>query len=36
MIVGCKLAVHFVAFLTQVAVAYPTGPLYLVMDNVKW
>jgi transposase len=30
-----KLAVHFVAFLKQIAAAYPTGPLYLAMDNVK-
>ena len=30
-----KLAVHFVAFLRQIAAAYPTGPLYLAMDNVK-
>lgn len=30
-----KLAVHFVAFLRQLAAAYPTGPLYLAMDNVK-
>jgi len=30
-----KLAVNFVAFLQQVATAYPTGPLYLVMDNVQ-
>jgi hypothetical protein len=30
-----KLAVHFVAFLQQIAAAYPTGPLYLAMDNVK-
>jgi transposase len=29
-----KLAVHFVAFLAQVAAVYPTGPLVLVMDNV--
>src|SRR5258708_2438330 len=29
-----KLAVHFVAFLRQLAQAYPTGPLYLAMDNV--
>ena len=28
-----KLAVHFVAFLDQVLAAYPTGPLYLVLDN---
>jgi len=30
-----KLAVHFVAFLQRIAAAYPTGPLYLVMDNVR-
>jgi transposase len=30
-----KLAVHFVAFLTQIAAAYPHGPLYLALDNVK-
>lgn len=30
-----KLAVHFVAFLEQLAGAYPTGPLVLVMDNVR-
>jgi len=30
-----KLAVHFVAFLEQLAAAYPTGPLVLVMDNVQ-
>ena len=30
-----KLAVHFVAFLEQLATAYPTGPLVLVMDNVQ-
>jgi transposase len=29
-----KLAVHFVAFLEQVAAAYPSGMLYLAMDNV--
>jgi transposase len=28
------LAIHFVAFLKQIAMAYPTGPLYLAMDNV--
>jgi transposase len=28
-----KLAVHFVAFLDQLLAAYPTGPLYLVLDN---
>jgi transposase len=28
-----KLAVHFVAFLEQLATAYPTGPLYVVLDN---
>jgi transposase len=30
-----KLAVHFVAFLREIAAAYPTGPLYLAMDNVQ-
>ena len=30
-----KLAMHVVAFLKQLAVAYPTGPLYLALDNVK-
>jgi transposase len=30
-----KLAIHFVAFLEQLAGAYPTGPLVLVMDNVQ-
>jgi transposase len=30
-----KLAVHFVAFLQKLADAYPSGPLYLVMDNVQ-
>jgi transposase len=29
-----KLAVHFVAFLEQLASEYPTGTLYLAMDNV--
>lgn len=29
-----KLAVHFVAFLQHLADAYPSGPLYLAMDNV--
>ncbi len=29
-----KLAVNFVACLRQLAQAYPTGPLYLAMDNV--
>ena len=29
-----KLAVHFVAFLDQLAWAYPTGALVLVLDNV--
>jgi transposase len=29
-----KPAVHVVAFLKQLAVAYPTGPLYLALDNV--
>jgi transposase len=28
-----KLAVHFVAFLEQVASQYPTGTLYLALDN---
>jgi transposase len=28
-----KLAIHFVAFLDQLLAAYPTGPLYLVLDN---
>ena len=28
-----KLAVHFVAFLQRLAAAYPTGPLYLVLDQ---
>jgi len=30
-----KLAVNFVAFLEQVAAAYPTGHLVLVLDNVQ-
>ncbi len=30
-----KLAVHFVAFLEQLAAAYPAEPLVLVMDNVR-
>jgi transposase len=30
-----KLAVNFVVFLQQLADTYPTGPLYLVMDNVQ-
>ncbi len=30
-----KLAVHFVAFLRRIAAAYPAGPPYLAMDNVK-
>jgi len=30
-----KLAIHFVAFLQHIAAAYPTGPLYLALDNVK-
>jgi transposase len=30
-----KLAVHFGAFLEQVARAYPTGTLYLALDNVS-
>jgi transposase len=29
-----KLAVHFVAFLEHLAAHYPTGTLYLAMDNV--
>lgn len=29
-----KLAVHFVAFLQRIAAAYPSGPLYLALDNV--
>jgi transposase len=29
-----KLAVHVVSFLEQVAAAYPTGTLYLALDNV--
>jgi len=28
-----KLAVHFVAFLQRLALAYPTGTLYLALDN---
>ncbi len=28
-----KLAVHFVAFLEQLAMAYPSGPLFLVLDS---
>jgi DDE superfamily endonuclease/Winged helix-turn helix len=28
-----KLAVHFVAFLQRLASQYPTGPLYLALDN---
>jgi transposase len=28
-----KLAVHFVALLQRLAAAYPTGPLYLALDN---
>lgn len=28
-----KLAVHFVAFLEQIVAAYPTGRLYLALDN---
>jgi transposase len=28
-----KLAVHFVAFLKQLAAAYPDGPLFVVMDS---
>ncbi len=30
-----KLAVNFVTFLQQLTETYPTGPLYLAMDNVK-
>jgi transposase len=30
-----KLAVNFVAFLHQLAAAYPSDPLYLVIDNVQ-
>ncbi len=30
-----KLAAHFVAFLRQLAAAYPTGPLILALDNVR-
>jgi transposase len=30
-----KLAVHFVAFLQQLAEAYPTGRLILALDNVR-
>lgn len=30
-----KVAVHVVAFLPRSAAAYPTGPLYLALDNVK-
>lgn len=30
-----KLATNFVAFLEQLAAAYPTGPLVLVLDNVQ-
>jgi transposase len=30
-----KLAVHFVAFLGQLADRYPTGTLYLALDNVS-
>ena len=29
-----KLAVHFVEFLEQLAATYPTGPIFLVLDNV--
>ncbi len=29
-----KLAVHFVAFLEQLALAYPTGEVVLILDNV--
>ena len=28
-----KLAMHFVAFLKQIAAAYPTGTLYLALDS---
>ena len=28
-----KLAVHFVAFLQRLTAAYPTGPLYLALEN---
>jgi hypothetical protein len=28
-----KLAVHFVAFLHRLSVTYPTGPLYLALDQ---
>jgi transposase len=28
-----KRAIHFVAFLEQLAAAYPAGPLYLALDN---
>jgi transposase len=30
-----KLACHFVAFLRQLAAAYPAGPLVLALDNVR-
>jgi len=30
-----KLAVHYVAFLQQLAAPYPTGRLILVLDNVR-
>jgi transposase len=30
-----KLAVHFVAFLKHLVATYPTGPLYLALDNVQ-
>ena len=33
--VARKRAVHFVAFLEQLAAAYPAGPLVLVLDNVR-
>lgn len=29
-----KLAIHFVEFLTQLAATYPSGPIFLVLDNV--
>jgi transposase len=29
-----KLALHFVEFLTQLAATYPTGPIFLALDNV--
>jgi transposase len=30
-----KLAVHFVEFLNQLALAYPVGPLYLIVDGAS-